>query len=104
MNTIPPLHSASLACLCICGLAACTSHPAASGPDAKDASAATVVATLEKNFGVHPGYRRNHAKGLCAQGTFTADRSGAGLSRSPLFSGRPVPVVARFSVAGGRPD
>lgn len=28
----------------------------------------------------------------------------AACSRSPLFSGAAVPVVARFSVAGGNPD
>lgn len=62
-----------------------------------------VVETMEKNFGIHPGLRRNHAKGVCATGTFTAAPAGATLSRSPLFSGKTVPVTARFSLAGGRP-
>lgn len=63
-----------------------------------------VVDTMEKNFGVHPGQRRNHTKGVCAAGNFTATRDAAGLSRSPLFSGKTLPVVARFSIAGGRPN
>ena len=62
-----------------------------------------VVETMEKNFGIHPGMRRNHAKGVCATGTFTATPEAATLSRSPLFSGKPLPVTARFSLAGGRP-
>lgn len=98
MNNALPLHPKALACLCFFGVAA------AIGPaDAQEVSPIAVVDTMEKIFGVHPGFRRNHAKGVCAQGAFTATRDAAGLSRSPLFSGRPVPVIARFSLAGGRP-
>lgn len=66
-------------------------------------SAETVVDTLEKVSGVHTGLRRNHAKGVCATGSFKADDSARALSFSPLFSGQPIPVVARFSVAGPNP-
>lgn len=105
MNALSPFRSASLACLCAGGLAACSSQPAAPEKTAApEVSPVAVVDTLEKNFGVHPGFRRNHAKGVCAQGSFTATPAGAGLSRSPLFSGRALPVVARFSIAGGRPN
>lgn len=69
-----------------------------------ETSPVTVVDTMEKNFGVHHGFRRNHSKGLCAEGSFTATRDAASLSRSPIFSGKAIPVVARFSIAGGRPD
>jgi catalase len=71
---------------------------AQSAPDAE-----TVVNALEKLSGVHPGLRRNHAKGVCATGNFKADDSARALSFSPLFSGQTIPLVARFSVAGPNP-
>ncbi|MCG2576351.1 catalase family peroxidase [Dechloromonas sp. XY25] len=60
-----------------------------------------VVGAIEGVFGVTPGERRNHIKGTCAAGEFVGTRKAARLSKSPLFSGKPVPVVARFSVSGG---
>lgn len=71
---------------------------------ADETSPVAVVDTMERNFGVHPGQRRNHTKGVCAEGSFVATREAASLSRSPIFSGKRIPVVARFSVAGGRPN
>jgi catalase len=63
-----------------------------------------VVSSIEAVFGVTPGERRNHIKGTCAAGEFVGDPKAADVySRSALFSGRPVPVVARFSLAGGNP-
>lgn len=61
------------------------------------------VKTLEQTFGVHPGERRNHIKGTCAVGEFVGSTDAARYTRSALFSGKPVPVVARFSLAGGNP-
>jgi catalase len=63
-----------------------------------------VVESLEGTFGVHPGQRRNHTKGMCAVGEFIATVGTPALSRSLLFSGAPIPVIARFSVAGGNPN
>jgi len=65
--------------------------------------AAQVVAAIEGVFGVTPGERRNHIKGTCAAGEFVGTKEAANLSSSPLFSGKPVPVVARFSLSGGNP-
>lgn len=62
-----------------------------------------VVSALEGTFGVHPGQRRNHIKGTCAAGEFVGTAEAAKLSRSALFSGKAVPVVARFSLPGGNP-
>jgi len=62
-----------------------------------------VVSALEATFGVHPGERRNHIKGTCAAGEFVGTAEAAKLSRSALFSGKSVPVVARFSLPGGNP-
>jgi catalase len=67
-------------------------------------TAQQVVDQQEKTFGVHPGQRRNHIKGLCATGEFIGTPEAARYSKSALFSGKPVPVVARFSIAGGNPN
>ncbi|BCK87601.1 catalase-related peroxidase [Sideroxyarcus emersonii] len=62
-----------------------------------------VVGAIENTFGVTPGERRNHTKGTCATGEFVGMPEAAAYSRSPLFSGKRIPVVARFSLAGGNP-
>jgi catalase len=69
-----------------------------------EVTAEDVVTALEGAYGVHPGERRNHTKGTCALGTFVGMPEAAAYSRSPLFSGSAVPVVARFSLAGGDPE
>jgi len=63
-----------------------------------------VVDSLVGTFGNHPGLRKNHAKGTCAEGEFVGTPEAAKYSRSLLFSGKAVPLVARFSLAGGNPD
>ncbi|NMH64256.1 catalase family peroxidase [Shewanella salipaludis] len=62
-----------------------------------------MIAAMEKAFGVTPGQRRNHTKGTCASGEFVGLKAGAQYSRSALFSGTTIPVVARFSLGGGNP-
>lgn len=62
-----------------------------------------VISALEHTFGVHPGERRNHIKGTCAAGTFVGLPAARSYTRSALFSGKPVPVIARFSLPGGNP-
>jgi catalase len=66
-------------------------------------TAEQVVNQQEKTFGITPGQRRNHIKGLCALGEFVGAKEAQAYSKSALFSGKPVPVVARFSIAGGNP-
>ena len=74
---------------------------AAKAEDPPDAS--TVVDTFEKLGGVHKGMRRNHTKGVCVAGSFTGTKEAREYSSSALFSGKEVPVVGRFSVAGPNP-
>lgn len=62
-----------------------------------------VVTAIEGTFGVTPGERRNHTKGTCALGEFVGSPEAAAYSRSALFSGKSIPVIARFSLAGGNP-
>src|SRR5262245_7423398 len=63
-----------------------------------------VVDALNTRWGVHPGYRANHAKGIVAEGTFTATREAAMLSTSPLFDGTELSATVRFSDSSGLPD
>ncbi len=69
----------------------------------KEVTADQVVSAMESTFGVHPGERRNHIKGTCAAGEFVGLTKARAYTRSALFSGKPVPVVARFSLPGGNP-
>jgi len=71
--------------------------------DDNDVTPDQVVTALEGTFGVSPGQRRNHIKGTCAAGEFVGTTEAAKLSSSALFSGKAVPVVARFSLPGGNP-
>ncbi|MCW2512597.1 MAG: Catalase [Mycobacterium sp.] len=59
---------------------------------------------FEQLYGRHNGFRRNHAKGLAATGTFTSSGAGAEVSRASVFNRGTVPVVARFSLSGSLPD
>jgi catalase len=59
---------------------------------------------MNKVFGVHPGFRANHAKGIVVEGSFKASPEAAGLSRAVLFSGSPIPATVRFSDATGIPN
>jgi catalase len=63
-----------------------------------------IVDALNKVYGVHPGFRANHAKGVVAEGSFKASPGAAQLSRAVLFDGRAIPVTVRFSDSGGLPD
>lgn len=69
----------------------------------KEVTADQVVSALEHTFGVHPGERRNHTKGTCATGEFAGSSAARAYTRSALFTGKSVPVVARFSLPGGNP-
>lgn len=68
-----------------------------------EVTADQVVTAIEGTFGVTPGERRNHTKGTCAQGEFVGSPEAAAYSKSGLFSGKSIPVIARFSLAGGNP-
>lgn len=70
---------------------------------ASEVSPPLVVEAIEGSFGVTPGERRNHTKGTCALGVFVGTKAARQYSRSNLFSGKPIPVTARFSLSGGNP-
>jgi catalase len=59
---------------------------------------------FEQVDGVHPGFRRNHAKGVGVSGFFDSNGQGVRLSKAAVFRPGRVPVIGRFSLGGGRPD
>ena len=98
-------RTARLAFLGLTSAAAAAPMTAAgAAPAGPEVNAPQMIDAFEGTFGVHQGQRRNHTKGLCAAGEFVGTSDAAALSRSVLFSGRSVPVIARFSLGGGNPE
>jgi catalase len=62
-----------------------------------------MIDTFEDVNGLHPGFRRNHAKGVCLEGSFESNGAGARLSTASVFKPGRVPVFGRFALAGGMP-
>ena len=58
---------------------------------------------FEQVNGLNPGFRRNHAKGLCFSGYFDSNGQGVPLSKAVIFRPGRVPVIGRFSLSGGGP-
>jgi catalase len=91
MNTTPALSAALLAL---------SLSPAVAQ---KMPAPETFVDALEGVFGAQPGFRRSHAKGVCATGAFVGNAEGRALSQASLFDGGSHRTIARFSVGGGNP-
>jgi catalase len=72
--------------------------------DAAEVTAPQMIEAFEGTFGAHQGQRRTHIQGTCAAGELVGTSEAAALSRSPLFTGKTIPVVARFSLGGGSPQ
>ncbi|WNL44724.1 catalase family peroxidase [Dyella sp. BiH032] len=66
-------------------------------------TAQKLIDQFQANGGVHPGYRRNHAKGVCVTGHFTGNGALQPYSVADVFAGGSVPVVGRFALPGGNP-
>jgi catalase len=64
---------------------------------------AKFVDGFESDNGVHSGFRRNHAKGVCVKGFFDSNGQGTRLSKAAVFPSGRVPVIGRFSFGGGDP-
>jgi catalase len=63
-----------------------------------------MIDTFEQVNGKHPGFRRNHAKGVCFSGYFDSNGQGVVLSKASVFLAGRLPVIGRFALAGGKPD
>jgi catalase len=66
--------------------------------------AVAVNDALEGAYGRHEGKRRNHTKGFGTTGYFVGTKEAAQLSRSALFDGDRIEVIARLSLAGADPS
>src|SRR5262249_48419894 len=61
------------------------------------------IDAFEQVDGVHPRFRRNHAKGGGVSGFFQSNGSGVRLWKAAVFRPGRVPVIGRFSLGGGQP-
>jgi catalase len=62
-----------------------------------------MLAAVTAPKGPTPGFRRNHAKGVCATGIFESSGAGAALSKAALFKPGQVPLIGRFAFSGSLP-
>jgi catalase len=67
------------------------------------ASSKELLEQFDAIFGLHPGLRPAHAKGLLLKGTFTPDPTARMLSRAPHLVRELTPVSVRFSNSTGIP-
>ena len=63
-----------------------------------------MIDTFEAVNSAHPGFRRNHPKGVCLVGWFDSNGAGARLSGAAVFTAGRIPVVGRFSIVGPTPE
>ncbi len=68
-----------------------------------DLTPARFIDTFEQVNGTHPGFRRNHAKGVCVSGSFESNGQGVSLSKAIVFKPGRMSVLGRFALAGGQP-
>jgi catalase len=74
-------------------------------PPIQKSLAEQLVDAFNSVFGVHPGIRANHAKGVVLEGTFTPSASAASLTKAAHLQKRkkPLPITVRFSAGSGVP-
>jgi len=62
-----------------------------------------LLAQFDAIFGLHPGFRPAHAKGMMLSGTFVPSPDAVSLTRAPHVTGKSTPVTVRFSNGTGLP-
>ncbi len=62
-----------------------------------------LIKQFDTMFGLHPGFRPVHAKGILLTGTFTPSREAVSLTRAPHIGRESTPVTVRFSNSTGIP-
>ncbi len=70
----------------------------------KEVSAADFIELFEKLSGAYPGFRKAHARGVCAEGEFITNSDAKYFSNSKLLSSTRLPATIRFSLGGGNPS
>jgi len=64
---------------------------------------ARMVQAFQAVGGDHPGFRRNHAKGVCVTGWFDGNGAALPWSKAAVFAPGRVPLIGRFALAGPLP-
>src|SRR5947208_2794723 len=62
-----------------------------------------ILQQFDAIFGVSPGFRPAHAKGVMLSGVFTPSPGAASLTSAPQATRPSTPILARFSSATGLP-
>jgi catalase len=62
-----------------------------------------IIAQFDRIFGLHPGFRPAHAKGIMLNGTFRPSAGGQALTKAPHVVREETPVTVRFSDSTGIP-
>ena len=65
--------------------------------------ASDLLAQFDTIFGLHPGFRPAHAKGMMLSGTFARSPEALSLTRAPHVTRESTPVTVRFSNGTGLP-
>jgi catalase len=78
--------------------------PAGPATITNPALAQQILDAFDEAFGLHPGFRPAHAKGLMCSGTFTPSPEAAKLTRAPHASRPSTPVTVRYSNSTGLPN
>jgi catalase len=92
------IASSIAACLLIVGLT-----PSSVLAGEKEVQATDVVDIFEKLGGKHPGFRKAHAKGMCASGTFVP-AANEHFKGAALLANGDLPVSMRLSLGGANPN
>ncbi len=96
--------AAAFATLSVGAIAA--DQPAQANPYAapQSASATDFIEVFAKLNGKTPGYRKGHARGVCAAGEFVPSAAARQRFATPLFAVDKAPLIMRFSMGGGNPN
>jgi catalase len=63
-----------------------------------------LLQVFDQLFGLHPGYRAAHAKGMMLTGSFTPTAGAERITRAPHITRDSTPVTVRFSNSTGMPQ
>jgi catalase len=97
------LSAAAAAAFLVCLHAEAASHAGGAPMAAAAVDPNQMVDAFEATNGKFEGYRRSGAKGICATAEFVGTAEGRALSTASAFSGKPVPVIVRYSIGGANP-
>ena len=78
-------------------------HSAETKSAPSDALIRELLEGFDNLFGLHPGFRPVHAKGVMCSGTFTPASAASALTRAPHVARPSTPVIVRFSDFTGLP-